>query len=221
MYKALAFVAENLPYGDYTIPICANTPQDFQPILNEFDLTDSAVLRLATKIESEPFFNQRSSICACVGFFLETFHKDINLREFTCRYNSLCSRSGIGLIRTTACTIRKRYLDIKRHIFRRTLKRIFANYLYDKLSSDKFESDGIIVDSANDPDKMTIIASDGFQYPIDDVDDITDWNILFNKRWNQIATVPYQIKDTGKKITIEGKDAEQLMEKEIKRFIES
>jgi hypothetical protein len=225
--KAMAFVTENLPYGDYVIPICANVTQedDLQPILDEFGVPDEPISHLKRKLKTEAFFNQRSSVCACVWLYVVTFRKDANisLREFTSRYNSLCSRTGIGLKRTTACTIRKRYLDAKRHIFRQTLKRVFANYLYDKLASDEFESDegDVIVRSANDADVMTIVGSDGFQYPIDDVDDITDWNILFCKRWgSRRVNVPYRVVDNGKKITLEGKDAERVMTNEIKRFVE-
>lgn len=238
MERAMIFVAENIPYGEYKIPIRIHTIHDLQSILVEFNLLDKMefITNLISKLEIESFFHQRSSLCASIWFTITLNNSsNISLRTFTCQYNNLCIK---GLKKTTCCTIRKRFLEIKRFVYRRTLKRVFANYLYKHIGHNisKTVENDIIATNLHNSDEMTIIATDGFEYPIDDVDDITDWNILFNKQW--IGTeikgppihIPYVVKDTGKRISIEtdtgdntgdniGDNIEKIMINEIYYFI--
>lgn len=221
MEKGIAFVAENVPYGEYSIPTRLTSTQNFEPILTEFGIPMECILmkRIKLKLESEPFFHQRSSLCACVWFLLSDVYlnSDLSLRQYTSRYNSVCDKSGIVLKRTTPYTIRKRYMEIKRHVYRKILKRIFAKYLYKTFKCDEVQSDDGTIIVSNIKQNVRVVGYDGFVYPIDDVDDITDWNILFQQHWKG-SIIPYTVHDTNKKIYIDGDLSDEMISREIKHF---
>lgn len=221
MGKAIGFVTENLPYGEYEIPNKLYAIHDLGPILNGLKNYTTKNLEILIynfkrKLESESFFHKRSGLCACVWFIVSTFAENkISLRDFTREYNDFCDKETI-FKKTTTSTIRKRYLEIKRFTYRRCLKYVFADYLYEKLKViEVITEEDIKASNLHDPREMTIISiKDGFVYPIDDVDDITDWNILFRKNWNGIV-IPFFVVDSGTKIQIRG---ETDMNRQIKRF---
>ena len=95
----------------------------------------------------------------------------------------------IGVSRATA---KKKSFDVAIVVYRRLLKRMFSNLLSkcvtapsDVRSPDEEDvlyvpSDELYVEHYDDPTRIRIRNERGLYLPIDDVDDIAEWNILLN-----------------------------------------
>lgn len=175
--KGIAFVAANLPKGDYFVSFFSAS-LEIESILKIVGAPE-----IARNVES--IFNMvsqqlsassqlKSVICGCIWFHFKTFSKSkISLKHFAEKCEMASS------------TIQKKMTEVKKFALRKILKRIFSWCLTVFGTVDPVSDGGSIkILNSRDPDAIRIIdTEDGFEYPLDDVDNVQDWNILLGKNW--------------------------------------
>jgi hypothetical protein len=90
----------------------------------------------------------------------------------------------------SAITVERKYCDIMKYVLSRTLKRVVARCLAmlippsaQRTLQSKTPTIPLTVHNCTDPDEISVVANDGFVYPIADVTDVTDWYILFEMKY--------------------------------------
>jgi hypothetical protein len=219
--KAIFFIAENID-DEYTIPIHSFNIKEIEYVIEEFKITNINNLHaFISCLTLQNFFHTRSCICAAIWIYISIFHTIFSLKEYITRYNYHCRKDGIGLKKTTLITIKKRITEIKQFILKIIIKRLFCDYIFDNIGDDAY-SDDISVKNASSYDNVCITATDGFIYPINDVDDVLDWNVLLSKTWTDghvFTNIPYRIKKTHKDISGIGFNLKIEIEKLLNRTI--
>lgn len=207
--KGIMFVANNLPHDEYAIPICI-IDTFIDPIVKEFDLDTARVNKVVAKLSACRF-----QVCACIWFYIVSFDKRTSIKDFTTRYNSIDS---IGLKHTTVPTIKRKYLEIKTHVVRCVMKNIFARFLFENVGNNVTDDSGcVIVTETGDHNLTRVVGSDGFVYPIEDVDDIMEWNLLLDLTWKH-KKFPFRLCATKTDVTFP--NYEHILTNEMKRYFE-
>lgn len=208
--KAIFFIAENIEHDEYVIPIYSFNLKEIECIIIEFDISDLQKLSsFISCLAMQNFFHTRSCVCAAIWIYLSIFHvifPPLSLKEYVERYNINCRKDGIGLKKTTIITIKKRIAEIRQFFLKIIIKRLFCSFIFTHIGNEAY-SDDIVVKNAFNHNKVSITSNDGFIYPIDDVDDVLDWNILLSKTWtngHECIDVPYRLKCIHKDVSVVG-----------------
>lgn len=216
--KAIAFIAENIDYDEYVIPIHSFNLKEIECMLVEFNIENiNGIDLFISYLTVENFFYTRSCICAATWLYISIFQKTLpplSLKEYIERYNINCRKDGIGLKKTTLVTLKKRISEIKRFFIKKIIKTLFGNYIFTYLGDEAY-SDNISVKHTSHIDDMTITELD-FVYPLDEVDDVLDWNILLSKIWTNgtsYVTIPYRLESVHRDVACIGFDIKLEIER--------
>ena len=193
--RGIVFVALNLPPGEYTISLFGDKSEIYAACLiagiSEKDA--ESVLRLFENVKHGcngiMASSQRISIIyGCVWMFIKTFLKDTypntigDLIDLLVKETKFTEKKR-GTLPVSAVTVNKKYNEITKFILSRVMKKVFAQCLALVCCTDKLVSKTptvpVTLYDCTDVEKITAIADDGFIYPLEDVDDVTDWNVLF------------------------------------------
>lgn len=188
--KGISFVATNLEKNSiYDIPF-SNDEICVDSTLALVDLVRYRVQVMkifdTVKSQSDLLNNShcKSVVCGCIYFYLMHNSVKISLKQFSKKVNLAES------------TIIKKFIIIKTIIMKPIMKRLFSYFLRNvdlnvRIVDDcKSDVDLDLIDPVQsvavhnyaDPDNISVTSLiDQFVYPLDDVEDIRDWNILFAK----------------------------------------
>lgn len=197
--RGIVFVASHLPPGEYETSLFVDksevdtacsvagiTGQDVQFVYELFE-------KVKQGCDDVVASSQRISIIyGCVWAFIQAIGEDkgqeypSSIQELIGRLNTDVVDKKIkrGLLPVSASTIQKKYFEIKKFIATRVMKRVFAlcvaQVTYSVCLKSKTPTIPITVYNCTDPDDISATGDDGFIYHLSDVDDILDWNILFD-----------------------------------------
>ena len=92
-----------------------------------------------------------------------------------------------GTLPVSAVTVGRKYYEITKFVLSRVMKRVYAICLGLLDAPQQMVSNTpdipVTLTDCTDPDKIAMRANDGFVYPLDDVDDVADWNIIFGMKF--------------------------------------
>ena len=248
--RGILFISTYLPHGEYSIPLfgdkseiaaaCTISGIADQNINNVYNLFESFKTNCETVFAS----SQRVSIIyGCVWTFIKCFEDDIS--QFISRpeclselINRLKNENSGNRAVVSAITIERKYYEIMKYILSRIMKRIFAICISYITQSSILRSITpkipITVYNCKNPDTIRIVADDGFVYPIEDVDDVLDWHIIFDFKFtefnsNKIIQLPIVVVSKSKSITINFNACQpvirligyNILRDEIKHFIQA
>lgn len=244
--RGIVFVSSNLPWGEFNIPLFGDNSEICAACAMSGILGDdvSIVINLFNDVKKncEEIFasSQRISIVyGCVWTFIKNFESPdypSSLSELINRLinencNPLNSKTRIPV---SAITIDRKYCEIMKYILSRVMKRVFSMCISMLSDTCTLISNTPVVPvtvyNCNDPDKISMIADDGFIYPLDDVDDILDWNILFDMEYiseDTIVNIPIKITSKCRTINVKFdkcpesvcKLGPNILNDEVKKFI--
>jgi hypothetical protein len=205
--KGIVFVSENIPksHTEYKIPYC-NEEINIKAIVTSLDICRylKSIINLYSIVKANSTItntsHSKSVICGCIWFYLQFNRSPISLKQFSLKCN--CAKM----------TIQRKYTIILKTIYRLIMKSLFSSLLVDtqiftsnslniKSSSINNLTDGIVViKNYDDPILISVIDdADNFVYPLDEVDNLLDWNILFKK-------IYYDIDGKGRDVGIKIKE---------------
>jgi hypothetical protein len=203
--KGISFVASRLPVGEYNIPLLTVE----QDIISECESLKMTCTRYVVAIyslmkdECEEMISssQRSSIIyGCIWACYKIFDIE-NAPETLSDFKTPVS----------GATIEKKYCTIMNFFISRVMKRVYA-WCFRKLGCSGTVSsyaDGehrVTLYNCSKSKGMLMVGDDGFIYPLDDVDNIEDWNILFDMTYrdddNKTFEIPIHVTSKLKKIGV-------------------
>ncbi len=189
--KGVSYVAHNISRtSPFTIPFL-NDEIDIESNLASLDLMDEIVpvtkLFNLVKKDSDILNNSqcKSVVCGCVFTWLKFKGVQITLKQFSTK---------IGM---SEMTIVKKYILITKVLFSRIMKTLYSKLLMGcKISSHSrkikcsdpsalYEHiERLHVFNYTNPDKLSVVdITNGFVFPLDDVDDVTEWHMLLSKKY--------------------------------------
>lgn len=196
--RGISYVSTYLPrtLSDYAIPYCDDESCTMS-IVNALNISDDKSIRDINVIiqyinrNSDVMNNShsKSAICGCIYHYLS--NRNITIKYFA----SKCKLAEM--------TIVKKYITIKRILIRsiakRYLSRLLSKYaavidrttisVVDDNNGHDFDglyspSERCVVREYDDERSVSITSDDGsFIYPIDEVDDILEWNLFYTNRY--------------------------------------
>jgi hypothetical protein len=202
--KGISFVASRLPVGEFNIPV-STAEEDIISECQILQLTCTKyvlAIYLLIKDECEEMISssQRSSITyGCIWACYKIF-KIVDAPETLVDFKAPIS----------GATIEKKYCTIMKFFISRVMKKIYA-WCFRKLGysgtiTSETPKNHITIHNCSRSKFISMIANDGFVYPLDDVDDIDDWNILFNMMYldknNKTFQIPIHVICKMKKIGV-------------------
>lgn len=181
--KGVTFVSCHLALDEYNIPLYSIEEEITKNCLDFNISSPSTVVSIYSKInqgcEELISSSQRKSIIfTCIWLYLKIFDEKLSIDIET-----FSNRASISCI-----TVEKKYCTMMKYILSRIMKSICA-WSLDILRCDESWDDKLCSNTPripvtlkhyDDHELMTMIADDGFVYPLEDVDDVDDWNILFD-----------------------------------------
>ena len=246
--RGVVFVATNLPYGEYTISmfgdkseICAAcsivgiTGDDVEHVFRLFESVKHGCNGIMAS-------SQRISIIyGCIWIFIQTFpsksYPGTISELIDLLINETCGEKKKGMLPVSAVTINKKFNEITKFVLTRIMKRVFATCISLVCTADQLVSKTpnipVTLYDCTDPDKITMVADDGFVYPLEDVDDVNDWNILFDMVYNtklgEKVCMPIKLESKPKAITVSfvecpillAEVGQLILKSEMKRFIKN
>lgn len=214
--KAIAVVSVNVD-GEYSVPFFHDSIEiesifSDQPaeIRRRVSSVYSVIRRDCDEIAARS--QLKSVVCACLWFVLINRTNDDTTT--TTSFKEFASRYGVSV-----GTVSKKYGEIKRFTVRRVVKKLFARFLtgvFAELGPLTDEERTLTVHDHHSPEEIRVIANDGFEYPVDDVDDVEDWNIFLSKRYTYASrfspkTVPLRVRDVKTDVNVFLVDDEENM----------
>lgn len=228
--RGIVFVAVNLAPGEYTIPFMSDD-RDIAQISEPHGIDHTLVLKLYSAIKNDCEMlvaaSQRMSILySCLWTVISATNDDgPSLAEFVAL---ITSRSKSKRLMSVA-TIEKKHSDIYRYILSRTMKKIVTRCLGYLTTAPVLRSNTskIPVTLSGLPDDMRIVADDGFVYPIEDVDDVMDWNVVFRMKFDRDFHIPLSIVTKRKQTVVSFEQCPEplravgssIVRDEIRKFI--
>lgn len=192
--RGIVFVASNLPPGDYAISLFGDKSEIYAAcsIVGVTGGDVEYVYHLFEKVrhgcDGIMASSQRISIIyGCIWTFIKTFPSDKYPKTISDLVGLLlkdtCGEKKRGMLPVSAVTINKKYNEITKFILSRIMKKVFAQCLSVVCVEDNLVSNTptipVTLYDCSDPEKIKMVAKDGFIYPLEDVDDVSDWNIIF------------------------------------------
>jgi hypothetical protein len=178
--KGISYVASNIyAKSQYVIPFFSEDV-GIDSLLSDLKLINDkrAILNVFEYARSWHIVSQahiKTAICGCVWFYLKHVNgvKKISLKKFSIA----CGLSTI--------TVHKKYLELKKSVIRTIMKRVFSACMVARIGIvkgvDITAQDGsVTVHEYANPDTISVVGSDAFVYPIEDVDDVLEWNALLS-----------------------------------------
>lgn len=188
--KGVGYVANNIPKDSpYTIPFLNDEisigsnltiiglSHALQPVTNLFQFV---------KAECDILNNShcKSVVCGCIFFWIKLNNVNISLKQFALK---VCM---------SEMTIVKKYIIISKVVLKSLMKRLFSNLLTGcKITgtSKKIKSrepgalyehtEQVFIRNHKDPERLTADDISGFQFPLDDVEDVCEWDMFLNKKY--------------------------------------
>lgn len=188
--KGVTFVACNLGIDEYNIPLYTIEEEMTKNCL-KINIEPGKVISIYRKInegcEELISSSQRKSIIfSCMWLYLKIFDKSrfVDIKAFS-------ERASISSI-----TVEKKYCMMMKYILSRVMKKIFYWCLLVLRRDQPWNYElrsrtpkiPVTLKNYRDYKLMTMIADDGFVYPLEDVDDVNDWNIVFKMSFDDDKT---------------------------------
>lgn len=208
--KGMSYVSNNLDNNSiYSIPYC-DEEGGILSVLSSVGLKAAYpnVVKLfdLVKLKSDLLNNSqtKSVICGCAYFHARFINVPITLKQFSLR--SLKAEM----------TITKKFIAIQCIVLKLCLKRVFSRMLIHSNVQTKSNNlydpiEKITIINYKSPDLISVIGDeDDYIFPLDDVDDIYEWNFLLNKTYytdkNKHIKLSCKIAETSKTVTISFKE---------------
>lgn len=227
--RGMVFVAVNLSPGLYTIPFMADERDILSLCTIHSDLNHEHVLRLYESIKSHESSSIKRLVlvCSCVWYVLVLTvpTSKITIDQFI---DSITTRIK-SKRKLPVSKIENKYNDISKYVLSRTMKRIVSRCLQQIIVENNTNLVSTTPDipvtmhNCTDPDLVQLIADDGFVYPLDDVDDVLDWNIVFDMKFQEVK-IPISITKSGKLVFDEPLDSNlcnDIVNQECLRYVTS
>jgi len=262
--KGIMFVSTNLPHGEYRIPLFGGKSEieaacSISGLTEEsVDIVFNLFEKIKLDCESVFAASQRVSIVyGCVWTFIKWFVNEIPSHLTTTKpmrlqtlIAKLIEENSIKNARSravvSAVTIERKYYEIMNYILSRVMKRVFALCIA-QIPHTSHPSHSpitilrsvtpkipVTVYNCNNPDLIRIIADDGFVYPIENVDNVFDWNIIFDMKFeaighSNIIHLPITISHKSRSIIVSFSNCsspintigDEILRKEVRYFIHS
>lgn len=235
--RGIVFVASNLPPGDYAISLFGDKSEIYAACSivgitgDDVDYVFSLFEKVRHGCDCIMASSQRISIIyGCIWAFVKTF-PSINYPNTIgdlvgLLLDDTCGEKKRGMLPVSTATINKKYNEITKFILSRVMKTVFSLCLSLVCTEDylvsKTPTIPITLYDYTIPEKITMIADDGFIYPLEDVDDVTDWNILFNMSYatssGEEVLMPIRIVSKSKTATVSFDEC-PLLVAEMGKFI--
>lgn len=201
--RGIVFVSINLPPGEYAISMCVDKSEIAAAcsIIGIMGDDVDRICRLFEKVKCScrgmMASSQRISIIyGCIWTFIKTFSSDNYPKTIIGMVDILTKEISRGTLPVSAVTINKKYIEITKFILSRIMKKVFAQCLSlvcdDETLVSRTPTVPVTLYNCTDPEKIKMISDDGFVYPLEDVDDVIDWNILFGMDFEGV-TMPIRI----------------------------
>lgn len=202
--KGISFVASRLPVGEYNIPVLT-LEQDIISECETLKITCTPYVvaiysLIRNDCEEMISSSQRSSIIyGCIWACYKIFKID-NAPETLNDFKTPIS----------GATIEKKYCAIMKCFISRVMKKIYA-WCFRKLGysgtvTSETPEKHVTIFNCSKSKGIMMLASDGYVYPLDYVDDIEDWNILFEMMYidknNTLFEIPIHVTSKMKKIGV-------------------
>jgi len=182
--RGICFVASHIPDASFYIPFVSDDigTDSLLEALNihphhKFNIAQVYLFAKMCGVVAQSHI--KSAVCGCIWFYLKLTASKITLKQFV----KICGLSPL--------TVQKKYIDLKRSAVRGVMKRFFSSMLtlakrqtkhFQENSTDTLRSmvDKLTIVNYSDANSISVIADDGFVYPLNDVDDVTEWNSLIS-----------------------------------------
>lgn len=188
--KGINYVADKLQKNStYEIPFFQSDVMVIHSLMRSIGLEDQTkyVTRVVDIVsKSSCMLNNshyKSVVCGCIFFWLMINDRNISMGQFAKK------------VKVSHMTIKKKNYEVKIIILRYLLKYIFSHLLqkctprFDGRKKSPIEctlykpKDEFSVENYKDPCNISVKNYEGMCLPIDDVTDITQWNILLDTEW--------------------------------------
>lgn len=211
--RGVGFVAANLAHDEHKIPMLS-VELEIASVCRMLNLPDADKVfilysRLATDCEDFVSSSQRTSIIGgclwtCICLFNPKYC--LTIKEF------VVLLSELGNVSISAATVEKKHCEILKYLLSRTLKRVYS-WCFRQLNVSTARSltprVPVTVTNCCSGDEIKLVADDGFVYPLENVDDVADWNLLFDMVYDGNGTlfqIPATVVCRPKKVSVEFRD---------------
>lgn len=184
--KGISFVANNISKGsEYSIPFF-NDEISIMSVLSNIGM--KSILPNVSKIfsiikkKSEILNNShcKSVVCGSIYFLIKHRNFSLTLKQFAVK------------VKMSEMTIIKKYLIISSVMLKYSMKELFSilltnckpkfEHIYSPIQNTLYDPiDKLYI--KNYKTQITVVDSTGFILPLDDVDDLDEWNMLLNKKY--------------------------------------
>lgn len=193
--KGIIFVANNVPRGEYSIPFMSDDI-DIMMLCESHDVDLKTVSKLYNLIKTDCediiASSQRVALIhSCTWTVMKVCgkHRDPSISDFVEKIGArMKTKRTISVV-----TIEKKHQLIMRYLLSRVMKKVISRCTPLITTEKVLRSTTPRIPVTFYTDTTTLVADDGFVYPLEDVDDVMDWNVIFQMTFSERVVFPISI----------------------------